>query len=436
MKKLFLSILALTLLVGATNAQTPADLIKAAKKAVNNISGKEEKIAAAQTAVDAMMNATENQTNWEALLTKGKFYNEQSVVDNAARLTANVTRKQVKSKFTKSALMASDALLAAMKATQDKKQIKEIITALSETQGAVNNYGSEMTDAKDYVGAYTSFKTTLDIHDILKANGGKSTLDKVEEYNKQLYLVGLLSTYAEKEKESIPLYEKMIAAKKDTSFVYSALYKATIDKDKAAAIKWLEEGRRKFPEDNQLLFAEINYYLKEGKLEQLIDKLKEGITKEPKNASLTFTLGNVYDNLSQNEKDAEKSKMYAEQSIVYYNKTLEIDPKNVDATYSIGASFYNKAAAYSKQMKALESDFSKEGQKKYEAAEKLMLGEFDKALPFFQKAESMNANDQNTLIALKEIFARKNDLKTSAEFKQRYENVVAGGKNATSYFKQ
>ena len=274
------------------------------------------------------------------------------------------------------------------------------------------------------------------IHDILKANGGKSTLDKVEEYNKQLYLASLLSTYAEKEKESIPLYEKMIAAKKDTSFVYSALYKATIDKDKAAAIKWLEEGRRKFPEDNQLLFAEINYYLKEGKLEQLIDKLKEGITKEPKNASLTFTLGNVYDNLSQNEKDAEKSKMYAEQSIVYYNKTLEIDPKNVDATYSIGASFYNKAAAYSKQMTALESDFSKEGQKKYEAAEKLMLGEFDKALPFFQKAESINANDQNTLIALKEIFARKNDLKTSAEFKQRYENVVAGGKNATSYFKQ
>ena len=38
MKKLFLSILALTLLVGATNAQTPADLIKAAKKAVNKAS--------------------------------------------------------------------------------------------------------------------------------------------------------------------------------------------------------------------------------------------------------------------------------------------------------------------------------------------------------------------------------------------------------------
>jgi hypothetical protein len=82
----------------------------------------------------------------------------------------------------------------------------------------------------------------------------------------------------------------------------------------------------------------------------------------------------------------------------------------------------------------LESDFSKEGQKKYEAAEKLMISEFDKALPYFKKAESINANDQNTLIALKEIFAKKNDMKMSGEFKSRLETVQGGGKNAKSYF--
>lgn len=435
MKKLFLAIVALALLTGTISAQTPAaDLIKAANKAVKNIGGKKEKMAAAETAVDAMMKAPENQTNWEALLVKGKFYNEQSTVDNLERSLVALTKKEYKSQYNKSAVMASDALIAASKATQDKKQLKEVISALSDAQGNLGNYVSEFTDGKDYVSAYNSLNAGLTTHDALKAVGGKSIFDKVEEYNKQLYLVGLLSVYADKEKESVGIYEKMIAAKKDTSFVYSSLYKVKAESDPAAALKYLEMGRAKFPDDAQLLFTEINYYLKANKLEVLTDKLKAGIAKEPKNVSLYFTLGNVYDNLSQQEKDPAKAQGYADEAMVYYKKTLEMDAKNSDAIYSIGASFYNKAAQFSKEMKKLESDFSKEGQKKYEAAEKLMIAEFDKALPYFKKAESINPNDQNTLIALKEIFAKKNDMKMSGEFKGRLETVQGGGKNAKSYF--
>ena len=435
MKKLFLAFVAFALVTGTLSAQTPAaDLIKAANKAVKNIGGKKEKLAAAETAIDAMMKLPENQTNWEALLIKGKFYNEQSAIDNLQKATSQITGKAYKLEFTKSAMMASDALIAASKATQDKKQLKEVVAALNDAQTNLGNYVSEFTDSKDYVSAYNSLNAGLATHDALKALGGKSIFDKVEEYNKQLYLVGLLSVYADKEKESVGIYEKMIAAKKDTSFVYSSLYKVKSESDPAAALKYLEIGRAKYPDDSQLLFTEINYYLKAGKLEILIDKIKAGIAKEPKNVSLYFTLGNVYDNLSQQEKDPAKAQGYTDEAMVYYKKTLEMDAKNSDAIYSIGASFYNKAAQFSKEMKKLESDFSKEGQKKYEASEKLMIAEFDKALPYFKKAESINANDQNTLIALKEIFAKKNDMKMSGEFKSRLETIQGGGKNAKSYF--
>ena len=84
----------------------------------------------------------------------------------------------------------------------------------------------------------------------------------------------------------------------------------------------------------------------------------------------------------------------------------------------------------------MESDFSKEGQKKYTEAEKTMQVEFDKALPYFKRAESVNANDKNTLIALKEIYARKDDLKTSKEFKSRLEIIENGGKNPKSFFNE
>ena len=434
------SLFVLFMLVLCTNlvvtAQTPADLIKSAAKATKAL-GEKEKVAAAQTAVDAMMKAPENQTNWEALLTQGRFYNKLSSLDALNSQAAALLKKEYKFEYPKAGLSAATPLLAAMKATQDKKQLKEITASLFDAQNAILGSAGIFTDTKDYLTAYTCFKTSLDIHDVLKANSAKSVLDKPEDYSKQVYYAGLLSIYCDKEKESVGIYEQMIALKKDTSFVYSALYKAKMESDPAGAIKYLEEGRKKYPDDSQLLFAEINHYLKTGKLNILIDKLKAAIAKEPKNISLYFTLGNVFDNLSQQEKDAVKSQAYADEAMVYYKKTLELDSKNADAIYSIGAAFYNKAAAFTKELVELgKLPPNKENDKKYNEKEKQVLEMFDTALPYFQKAESINPNDQNTLIALKEIFAKKSDLKLSKEFKTRLDTVQGGGKNATSYFKQ
>jgi hypothetical protein len=229
----------------------------------------------------------------------------------------------------------------------------------------------------------------------------------------------------------------LLDANKDSAFVYAGLYKIKLKNDREGALKLLQQGRVKYPLDNSMLFNEINHYLQDGKLNDLIIKLKEGIEKEPKNTSLVFTLGNVYDNLSQKETDPAKQEELQKEAMVYYAKTLEMDSKNVDAIYSIGATFYNRAAKLSLELKKLgDLPPNKENDKKYNAKEKEMIVEFDKALPFFQKAEALNANDKNTLIALKEIFAKKNDLTLSKEFKTRFENVENGGKNEASYFKQ
>ena len=186
MKKVILGLLALTLFIGTTTAQSPADLISKAKKTVKNISGKKEKVKEAEDAVAAMMQASENKTNAEALMWQGKFYNELASIDNLERTKMQLLGKQYKTEFKKSGLMASAALMAAAKATEDKKLMKDILASLSEAQSNVNNYGSDLTDAKDYISAYNSFKAVLDIHEVLKANGSKSTMDKTEDYNKQL----------------------------------------------------------------------------------------------------------------------------------------------------------------------------------------------------------------------------------------------------------
>jgi tetratricopeptide (TPR) repeat protein len=206
--------------------------------------------------------------------------------------------------------------------------------------------------------------------------------------------------------------------------------------DAAGADKILVEGRTKFPDDPSLLFTEINALLKAGKLDELIDRLKQAIKKEEGNIGLYVTLGNVYDNLFQSmlkEKNDAKATEYFTEANKYYGQALARDPKNVDATYSIGALYYNKAAFLTQEMNEI-TDFSGAGLKKLDALKNQVMGLFDQALPYFQKAESLNPNDTNTLVALTEIFARKED-ELSLEFKKRLNVVKAGGKNETAYFK-
>ena len=415
------------------HAQTPQQLLDAAKKATKS-DVKKENLATAEKAVEDALKAPENQAGYEAYLYKAKLMLSMSRLDDNTRILAYATKKEYKSEYPKSAVDAVSALMTAMKNTKDPKAIKEISKLLTETQGFLNQYGSEMSEIKDYLGAYNSFKSTLAVHDALVAAGQKGTLEKPEDYNKQLYLTGLLANYANKEAESANIYEKLLANRVDSSFVYTSLFKLKYEKDPEGAMKILEAGRKKYPDETSLLFSEINHYLKIGKLDILIEKLKLGIEKEPNNLTLYFTMGNVYDNLAQKETDAAKSESYSQEAMTWYKKTLEKDPKNSDALYSIGAYYYNKAAKVSTELKKVESDMSKAGQKKYDELTKQMLAEFENALPYFQKSEASDPNSQNTLIALKEIYARKNDLTMAKEFKARLENVSGGGKNEKSYF--
>lgn len=60
-------------------------------------------------------------------------------------------------------------------------------------------------------------------------------------------------------------------------------------------------------------------------------------------------------------------------------------------------------------------------QKKYNELKAEMDGYFTEALPYFEAAEKINANDMNTLIALKEIAARTNNFEQAEEYKKRME---------------
>jgi hypothetical protein len=114
---------------------------------------------------------------------------------------------------------------------------------------------------------------------------------------------------------------------------------------------------------------------------------------------------------------------YFTKAMSYYQQAMTKDAKSFDAVYSIGALWYNKAAAYSVELNALSSDYTPAGNKKYEAKKAQMDDAFTKSMPFFIQAEQLQADDINTLIALKEIYARQEKYDKVEEYKQKLEKL-------------
>jgi hypothetical protein len=440
MRTAFLSFLTFILFSFSVNAQEDAaKTVKAANKALSAFSSDQAKNGAkldeAKTLIDGVLNSDAVKGMASTWLLRGKIYNEflnrdalKKVVDPNAKPTAPAD----------AAYMAYQAYAKAQTLAQKGFEKKDALKGMIATIGGLSNQGITAYEASEFKTAYNNFAAIMAAHDLAKAGGEKSPLDKPEDYNNQLYITGLAATNGKMYAEAKAPLEKLVGMKYDKPAVYQALYKIKSEENDPKAYDVLVEARKMYPNDVSLLFDEINHFLKLGKMDELIDRLKAAIAKEPKNITLYTTMGSVYENLAGKEAEVKapnKSAEYSKSAMDYFNQALAIDAGNFDANYSIGAFHYNRAAILTKELNKLADDYTKAGTAKYEIKKAEVAAAFGDALPFFQKAEAKNPNDKNTLIALKEIFAKKSDFKTSNEFKARLENVETGKKNATAYFK-
>lgn len=440
MKKFLFGLFSLLLVAGTISAQDGKKALKTATKAYGAYNLDPTKNAdRMQEAIDALNIATaagEVNGSSKVWQLKGDLFN--SVYRNYATLKQldPSTQKGVAD----AAVQAYAAYQKALELSQKKYETKDAVKGLVEVQSYLVGEGAEAYEAQDYATAYSAFKDAIDAQAILKDKGESGIFADAEGYNDQVYYTGLAALNAQDLDSAKPMFNQLREAGYDKPAVYEALYKiASASENNEEAFALLTEGREKFPDDVSLLFNEINHYLKEGKLDELTGRLDAAIAKEPDNPSLYSTLGNVYDNLYQKELEAKneaKATEHFDSAFKNYNKALELKPGFFDAVYSIGALYYNRAAATTTSMNALADDYSKPGLKKYDELRKKMITQFDEALPFFKQAEVINPSDRNTLIALKEIFARKDDLTTSTEFKTRLETLEGGGTISDPFFKE
>lgn len=431
MKKLFFIFLGITLTLGTLNAQDAKSLYKKAKKKLNSYlfapTEKENDLYEAGNLINQALQDEELAKDRKAWITKAKIFNE--IANN--EIKKKIINGQYQFKEGDAAVEAFDALEKAWNLAEKKRHKKGILKILKETEDHLNNFAAFYFQDKNYEKSYENFARTCKafhmFKELDKAKDSRLADEKVRKEQK-LY-TGYTAFYSGHKDEALHYFEELAEAGTDQPFVYEALFQIYLEKgDKDNALKYLEEGRKKFPNDTGLLYAEINYYIKEGKLNELTDKLKKAIELDPENKTVYTTLGSVYDQLhskAYEEGDTAKAKEYFDLAMEYFNKALEIDPNDFDAIYSIGALYYNSAANYTKEINKYANDFSAEGTRKYNELKKEMLALFDKALPYFEKAYKINPNDLGVLQALSEIYARKDMLDKAKFYREKLNEAQA-----------
>ena len=429
MKRLIGLVLVTFMITQSSIAQGDKSL-KEASKAFSEFSadpfGNPEALETAKTHIAEAFKDSKVASSAKAWITRGDiFYNsgDAQIKGKLINPAANLSDPTV-------GLSAYEAYNKALELASKKGDIKKVMSGLVQTEELLNNIGIDQYQLQNYAGAYDNFVAEMSLSELLKSQGQTSRLDVEGQLGEKKFFTGLTAFYADNFQGSIDYLSSALEENYSDPSIYQLIYESNKALDNTAAgLPFLEEGREKFPDDSGLLFSEINHYLALGELSKMIENLDQALEKEPDNQSLILTLGQVYDQLQVKSNEAgetDKANEYFENALTYYQRALNKAPEDFDINYSLGALYYNKAAGYTPALNEVANDFSKAGEAKYNELKTTMADLFAQALPYFLKADTINSADRNTIIALKEIFARQDNFEKSNMYKDKLESLEGG----------
>ncbi|MCK3686147.1 tetratricopeptide repeat protein [Maribellus sp. YY47] len=250
----------------------------------------------------------------------------------------------------------------------------------------------EQYSGKDYKGALKSFEQILDIQniDIVKADNPEA-IDTTVIYN-----AGLVAYFGENFEKAVKYYSEAAKYDYNGAKTYGLIADSYMQmQDTVNALKTVQEGFVKYPDDNDILTAMVELYMKLGKNEDALKYLEMAIAQDPTNVRLYFAKGALL------EKFKEESK-----AVDAYLKAAEVDPTFFNAYYNLGALYFNRGV----NQFQIATDVPAGDNVKYEAEMKKGDEWLKKALPYFEKCNELNPDEVGTLESLKQIYYRSGEM--------------------------
>ncbi|GAA4461496.1 hypothetical protein GCM10023093_06260 [Nemorincola caseinilytica] len=330
---------------------------------------------------------------------------------------------------------------AAVKLAESKPDYeKQAVDGMLLTGGFLSyNDGVRAYNEKKYTESAELMKTVIKVGEM---SGGKRFQNANPTWQKQMdtvladaYLTMANAAYfSEKYDEAIPL---LIKVKGNPIRKSPSVYQCLIDaygkqNNSAQELAAIEEGRKEYPSDITIRNYELNYYIKAGKMDELVKKLEEAAAKDPSNADLNFNLATTYLSMAapkDGKKPANAADMYKKAEGAFLN-ALKASPDNGGYNYNFGALYFNQATDVNDQMNSITGS-TKADIDKFDALKKQRDDLFGKATPYFEKAyavlspneASLKGEDRrsykSSMLALNRIYAIQNKLDKATEMKKK-----------------
>ena len=293
------------------------------------------------------------------------------------------TDSEVKADVEKNAKLMEEAVFGSAKKCKETDAKKEHWPVLKQKMNLMRwglaSTGVQFFNEKKYDEAYEAFKGASDIAELIELS------DSLSFYN-----AGLACEKLEKFDEAEVYYKRCADLGYQGALTHVLLSQTQTKQGKSdLARATIEQALEKYPGNMDLVKEQLNGYLLSEQYAKAEESMAKVIAKEPNNPVLHFSIGTIYDNLKRYA-DAEKA----------YDAALAIDPNYFDGLYSKGVSYFNQAVEIYDEVQTLTDVVLQD--EKVKKAEELM----NKAMPVLEKAHSINAEDRNTMTALKQIYGR------------------------------
>ena len=271
----------------------------------------------------------------------------------------------------------------------DQKYFQDEYMSIASSISAISDRyaikANENIENGDYIGACNNLKKTYDI----KLGIGQKD-------NEALLYAAQYALLANEYNTAVELCNVLVENAVEVSQVYQYLamaYRELGNDD--LMLQYIQTGREKFPEDEDLVNEQINAYLKLGREAEIIDQIKEMAAKQTENPIYYFILGTIYSNV-------ESSLYNLDSALEFYNKAIEIDPTAVDPYINIGSMYIDKSA----ELYNAANDLPIDEVEKYDAMIAEAKSYDEKALPFVEKAYELLPDDEAVKRVLKTLYRR------------------------------
>ncbi len=277
----------------------------------------------------------------------------------------------------------------------------ENVKALGALQGLSLNTGNDAFTAKNYDAAIANYARS---EKIAKAFGVADT--------NAIFNSALAYESKGDAANAITRYREAIAAGYNKAEVYR--YIASLQRkgdDLNGAIATIGEGRSKFPDDKELILDEMSYLLAADRSAEAEESVKLGLSKDPNNAVLWSILASLYDKKASDAKEEAAMVEWYTKAEEAYKKSIELDPKFFDSYFNIGVLYNNRAAFEYEKCNKIKSDTE------YTKCKTVADDIYVKAIPFFEQAHELKADDVQTIQQLMKLYAKNGDQEKYAKMK-------------------